>query len=386
MITLLSKLFIKEDGSMTQMQIRTRYGLICSILGIVFNILLGLIKYVAGAISGSVAIMADASNSLSDAGSCIIAFCGFKLAGKKPDLDHPYGHGRMEYIAGLGVALLILLMGVELMHMSYHKIKNPGEVLDQPVVIAILVISMLVKCYMAYFNSRVGKKVNSQTMITTAKDSMFDVVSTGVALGAILLSRISSFNFDGYGGGIVSLFIIWGGIGAIKEMIDPLIGQTPKPEFIAEIEKTVLDHEEVLGIHDMRVHDYGPGRVMISLHAEVSGDENIYAIHDVIDRIEVELYTKYNVEAVIHMDPIDIHDEHIAERRGQVTQMVKEINESFSIHDFRMVPGTTHTNLVFDLLVPVTEKRSDQELKDLLQEKIATIDPTYHVHMRVDRG
>lgn len=382
MITCLAKFWIRESDS--EEKKRRVYGTLGAVVGIFLNICLFTGKYLAGFLSGSIAIMADAFNNLSDAGSSFISLIGFVFSGKKPDLDHPFGHGRIEYLAGLGVSFLILLMGVELAKNSVQKILHPVSVQISTLSIAVLSVSILVKLYMAYYNHAIGKKIRSATMAATATDSLSDAVATTVVLLAMLFLAVTRINIDGYCGILVAVFILAAGIGAAKETVSPLLGQAPDPEFVKEIKELVMQHEEVLGIHDMAVHDYGPGRVMVSLHAEVSGDGNIYELHDLIDRIERELKEKLHCETVIHMDPIDVGNEKTVEMKEEMVKLVKAIDEQLTIHDFRMVTGTTHHNMIFDVVIPADFKLSQEELKDIIQKKVWEKWPDYYVVIDVD--
>lgn len=382
MITCLAKFWIRESDS--EEKKRRVYGTLGAVVGIFLNICLFTGKYLAGFFSGSIAIMADAFNNLSDAGSSFISLIGFVFSGKKPDLDHPFGHGRIEYLAGLGVSFLILLMGVELAKNSVQKILHPVSVQISTLSIAVLSASILVKLYMAYYNHAIGKKIRSATMAATATDSLSDATATTVVLLAMLFLAVTGINIDGYCGILVAVFILAAGIGAAKETVSPLLGQAPDPEFVKEIKELVMQHEEVLGIHDMAVHDYGPGRVMVSLHAEVSGDGNIYELHDLIDRIERELKEKLHCETVIHMDPIDVGNEKTVEMKEEMVKLVKAIDERLTIHDFRMVTGTTHHNMIFDVVIPADFKLSQEELKDIIQKKVWEKWPDYYVVIDVD--
>lgn len=382
MITCLAKFWIRESDS--EEKKRRIYGTLGAVVGIFLNICLFTGKYLAGFLSGSIAIMADAFNNLSDAGSSFISLIGFVFSGKKPDLDHPFGHGRIEYLAGLGVSFLILLMGVELAKNSVQKILHPVSVQISTLSIAVLSASILVKLYMAYYNHAIGKKIRSATMAATATDSLSDAAATTVVLLAMLFLAVTGINIDGYCGILVAVFILAAGIGAAKETVSPLLGQAPDPEFVKEIKELVMQHEEVLGIHDMAVHDYGPGRVMVSLHAEVSGDGNIYELHDLIDRIERELKEKLHCETVIHMDPIDVGNEKTVEMKEEMVKLVKAIDERLTIHDFRMVTGTTHHNMIFDVVIPADFKLSQEELKDIIQKKVWEKWPDYYVVIDVD--
>lgn len=382
MITCLAKFWIRESDS--EEKKRRVYGTLGAVVGIFLNICLFTGKYLAGFFSGSIAIMADAFNNLSDAGSSFISLIGFVFSGKKPDLDHPFGHGRIEYLAGLGVSFLILLMGVELAKNSVQKILHPVSVQISTLSIAVLSASILVKLYMAYYNHAIGKKIRSATMAATATDSLSDAAATTVVLLAMLFLAVTGINIDGYCGILVAVFILVAGIGAAKETVSPLLGQAPDPEFVKEIKELVMQHEEVLGIHDMAVHDYGPGRVMVSLHAEVSGDGNIYELHDLIDRIERELKEKLHCETVIHMDPIDVGNVKTVEMKEEMVKLVKAIDERLTIHDFRMVTGTTHHNMIFDVVIPADFKLSQEELKDIIQKKVWEKWPDYYVVIDVD--
>ena len=382
MITCLAKFWIRESDS--EEKKRRVYGTLGAVVGIFLNICLFTGKYLAGFFSGSIAIMADAFNNLSDAGSSFISLIGFVFSGKKPDLDHPFGHGRIEYLAGLGVSFLILLMGVELAKNSVQKILHPVSVQISTLSIAVLSASILVKLYMAYYNHAIGKKIRSATMAATATDSLSDAVATTVVLLAMLFLAVTRINIDGYCGILVAVFILAAGIGAAKETVSPLLGQAPDPEFVKEIKELVMQHDEVLGIHDMAVHDYGPGRVMVSLHAEVSGDGNIYELHDLIDRIERELKEKLHCETVIHMDPIDVGNEKTVEMKEEMVKLVKAIDERLTIHDFRMVTGTTHHNMIFDVVIPADFKLSQEEFKDIIQKKVWEKWPDYYVVIDVD--
>lgn len=385
MITILSRLFIKED-QLEKGEIRRKYGMLSSIVGIVLNCFLFFFKYLAGVLSGSIAIMADAFNNLSDAGSSIITLIGFQAAGKKPDLEHPFGHGRIEYISGLAVAVLILLMGVELAKSAVDKMIHPQPVETGAVAIGILVVSILVKFYMAFYNQKIGKRLDSSAMKATAIDSISDTFSTFLVLIGMIIVTIADVNIDGICGLLVAGFVLWAGLGAMKETMKPLLGQAPDRKLVSRIEELVMAHEEIVGIHDLVVHDYGPGRLMVSLHAEVVGDGNIYELHDAIDCAENELNSEIGCEAVIHMDPIAVNDSRVNALKTQVKTIVGEMNEQFSIHDFRMVAGPTHTNLIFDLLIPAGYKAEDEDLKKELQQRISQWNSSYFIVIKVDHS
>lgn len=371
MISILSKLFIKNKEDQDDKRIRSAYGTLCCVVGIFLNLVLFGIKYFAGVISSSIAITADAFNNLSDAGSTVITLAGLRLAEKKPDKDHPFGHGRMEYLSGLAVSVIIILVGVELFRSSVDKIINPTDVDTSIAALVILVASILIKGYMFLYNRKIGKKINSAGMKATALDCIGDAVATLVVLVATVISYFTDLKIDGWCGILVSLFIIYAGIRSVKETVNPLLGMPPEKDFIDEVEKIVLSFDKIVGIHDLIVHDYGPGRVVVSLHAEVGGNENIYTLHDIIDNAEKKLSEELGCMAVIHMDPIETDNAVTAKVRDDVAEAVKVLGENVTIHDFRMVPGDSHTNLIFDVVVPHEITLSDSELKGRICEIIS---------------
>ena len=386
MIKLLTKLFIKDHENVTNAAVRRAYGTMCSLYGIFLNLLLFAGKYFAGVISGSVAITADAFNNLSDAGSSIITLLGFAIAGKKPDLDHPFGHGRAEYLAGLALSAVIILMGFELAKSSFEKILHPEPINTGLLPALILVCSILVKFYMCLYNRSVGKKINSAAMQATAVDSLSDSVATTVVLLSMGIAYFFHVNIDGYAGLLVAVFIIYAGFNAAKDTVSPLLGQAPDPEFLQQIADIVTAHPEVVGIHDLVVHDYGPGRVMVSLHAEVRGDGNIFDLHDAIDTAETELKDRLGCIATIHMDPIEADNTEVSQMRAAVSEKLKELDKVISIHDFRMVPGPTHTNLIFDAVVPADYPKSDEELAANIRQQIHQAWPDRYAVVTIDHS
>ena len=384
MISLLAKLFIKDYTNVTDSKVREAYGVLCGGMGIALNILLFLGKFLAGTISGSIAITADAFNNLSDAGSSFITLIGFKLGSQKPDPEHPFGHGRMEYLSGLAVAVLIIVMALELFKSSFDKILHPEVLECSAVIVLILLASIAVKIYMAIYNHNVGKKIHSAAMGATAKDSMSDTIATTVVLISTIVGAIWDIPIDGYCGVLLSILIFMAGIGAIKDTVGPLLGTAPDKEFVERIEEIVMAHDIVKGMHDLVVHDYGPGRVMISLHAEVPHTEDILVIHDEIDNIEEELGDKLNCEAVIHMDPIIMDDEKVNEVKEYVRNIVCQVGEELNFHDFRMVSGNSHTNLIFDVVVPFKYRMSDEVIKKAIQEAIWVNYPRYNAVIHID--
>ena len=304
MITLLSKIFIKNRERTDDPRVRNAYGSLCGIMGIILNILLFALKLFAGIISGAVSVMADAFNNLTDAGSSVITLIGFRMSGQKPDKDHPFGHGRIEYVAGFIVSLIILLVGFELAKTSVEKIISPAAIEFNLVAIIILACSVLCKAYMAFYNFKIGKRLSSAAMRATATDSLSDCIATAVVLICLMISEFAGVNIDAYCGLAVSVFVLFSGLRSAKETVDPLLGTPPTKELIDEIYSIVRTNKAIEGIHDLIVHDYGPGRMMISLHAEVPADADLLATHDMIDNIEKELREKLGCDAVIHMDPI----------------------------------------------------------------------------------
>lgn len=370
MITFLASLFIKDRWNYDSPAVRQAYGVLSGAVGIGLNILLFLGKWIAGTLSGSIAITADAFNNLSDAGSSIITLIGFRLSGQAPDPEHPFGHGRMEYISGLLVSVAILVMGFELIWSSFGKLRDPEPIESSALVFGILIASILVKVYMFYYNRSLSKKLDSAAMKATSVDSLSDTVATTLVLIATVISKYTGLILDGWFGILVGIFIIYTGGSTLKETIDLLIGQPPKKEFIDEIREIVLGHSLVYGVHDLIVHDYGPGRRMISLHAEVAVDGDIQDIHEQIDHIEHELQEKLNCSATIHMDPIVTDDKEVLEMKAKVEAMVQSLDEAFSMHDFRMVKGPTRTNLIFDVEVPRKTSLTDNEIMNRLKEQV----------------
>lgn len=370
MITFMASLFIKDSKNYKEPSVRQAYGVLSGAVGIGLNILLFFGKWLAGTISGSIAITADAFNNLSDAGSSIITLIGFRLSGQEPDPEHPFGHGRMEYISGLLVSVAILVMGFELIWSSIGKLRSSEPIESSALVFGILIASILVKLYMFFYNHSLSKKIESAAMKATSVDSLSDTVATTLVLIATLISKYTGLLLDGWFGILVGLFILYTGGSTLKETIDLLLGQPPKQEFIDEVKEIVLGHSMVHGVHDLIVHDYGPGRVMISLHAEVDVNGDIQDIHEQIDHIEHELQEKLHCSATIHMDPIVTDDKEVLVMKAKVEEMVHFLDESFSMHDFRMVKGSTRTNLIFDVEVPRKTSYTDNEIVNWLKERI----------------
>lgn len=386
MVRKIAMAFVPKDG--TEVEKRSIYGMVCGFVGIFFNIILFVGKLLAGIITSSISITADALNNLSDAGSSIVTLAGFKLAAQKPDSKHPYGHGRIEYLAGLAVAAVILIMGFELFRDSIGKVLRPHDTEFSYVVIFILLASILVKCYMAYYNYSIGKEIDSAAVRAAAMDSMSDCIATGAVLVTTVLNHLYGWQLDGYCGILVSLFIMYSGIQAARDSVDPLLGIEPDEEFLQQIEDISLSFDEnIVGIHDLMVHDYGPGRKIISLHAEVPADSNMIQIHDVIDNLEKKLSKDLGCMATIHMDPVAVNDPEVKELKHQVADLVKEVLEAITIHDFRVVKGDTHTNLIFDIVVPFSCKCTDREIADMVADKIKEkLGNNYYAVIDVDRA
>lgn len=386
MVSLIIKRFVKNSENIEDPAVRRAYGTVSGIVGIFLNIVLFIIKYAAGAISGSIAIISDAFNNLSDAGSSVITLIGFKLSGAKPDEEHPFGHGRMEYISGFVVSLIILLMGIELGKSSIQKIIHPEPVATDVLSFVILAAAILIKLYMFLYNSKIAKTIDSSAIKATAIDSISDSIATSVVLIATLVMKFGGINIDGWCGILVALFILRGGIEAAKDTLGFLLGHGPSPEFVKKTEDIVLSHEEIIGIHDLVVHDYGPGRCMISLHAEVPGNGNMIALHDVVDSIEYELRRELGCEAVIHMDPIDSDDEKTMEMTRLVKEIAVKIDERLKVHDLRIVTGPTHTNVIFDVVVPYRFEMSDKNLKDEFGRMISERCPECFAVINIDQS
>lgn len=388
MIKLLSRVFIKDYKNYESPAVRSSYGVLCGGFGIFLNILLFIGKFLAGTLAKSVSITADAFNNLADAGSSIITLLGFRLARQKPDTKHPFGHGRIEYIAGLLVSAAIILMGFELAKSSISKIISPEPIEFSVLTAAILVCSILVKLYMVFYNKSIGKKIKSATLGATALDSCSDCIATSVVLVSNLIAHFFKINIDGYCGVLVAAFVIYSGIRALQETITPLLGQAPDREFIERIQKLIEEFPEITGIHDLIVHDYGPGRLMISLHAEmpVYADSDIFAMHDIIDNAERLLSKELECLVTIHLDPTRSNDEKVAELKAKTVNVLHGISPELSLHDFRVVPGPTHTNLIFDVVVPFDLKLKEDEITEKLNSAVSEWDDAkYYVVVSFDR-
>lgn len=381
MITLLERIFIKQGKDE-----RRAYGILCGTLGIALNLLLFAGKYLAGFLSGSIAVMADAFNNLSDAGSSVITLLGFQFAGQAADEEHPFGHGRIEYLSGLAVSIAIIVMGVELGRSSIEKIIHPEAVDTGVLSMAILLASVAVKLYMSFYNRRIGAKIDSAAMKATAMDSLSDALATSMVLISMLIMKFIGVNVDGWCGVLVAVFILKAGYEAAKETLNPLLGQAPEPEFIEEIQNIVLSRPEIIGIHDLVVHDYGPGHRMVSLHGEVDGSQDIFELHDAIDGVEMELQERLGCQAVIHMDPVNLKDPEMKEKKAMVEQIVKAVDSRLTIHDFCLVHGGGVTKLLFDVVMPFEMKMGEEELKKQVQDQVCETMPCCCAIIQIDHS
>lgn len=384
MTKMLIKWFVSNADQVNDSAVRRSYGRLAGGVGIGVNLLLFACKLLVGLMTASIAVVADAFNNLSDAGTAIVTLVGFYLAGQEADEEHPFGHGRMEYLAGLIVSMAILLVGFELGKSSVSKIFHPQPVQFSWLSVLILLVAVLIKLWLFCFNRALGRKINSTTMRATAMDSLADAVATTV----VVLSSLAGFwlevHIDGHVGVVVAVFILKAGWDAAKETLDPLLGRPMDHELAVDIDRLVLDHPYILGIHDLVYHDYGPGRAMMSFHAEVPADGDLLAIHDVIDHIERELKQRNHIETVIHMDPV-VQDENTERLRGQVEELAKGIDPRLTIHDFRTTAGPIHTNLLFDVVVPYGFSMTDKQVKKNLAERVRGLSEKYYAVIEVDR-
>lgn len=384
MVKLLIKLFIKDSKNTDSPKVRTSYGVLSGAVGIVVNIILTVAKFLIGTMTGSISITADAINNLSDAGSSVVTLVGFKMSRKPADKDHPYGHGRIEYISALIVSFLVLMMGFELLKSSVGKIRAPEAVTFSWTAFIVLVVSILFKLWLAYFNSSVGKRIKSTANKAVVADSLSDTAATSAALISLVISRFSSLPVDGWFGAVVSCFIIYSGIGILKDTVSPLLGQPPEKDFVDKIDTEIMSYENIVGVHDLIIHDYGPGRLFASAHAEVPANVDVMKSHDTIDLIERNILKKYNLLISIHLDPVVVDDLRINHLKELTQNAVKEIDDRITIHDFRVVDGPTHSNLIFDVLAPRDIKYKDFELNNIICEKLSKIDERYFCVITVE--
>jgi len=383
----LLKTFVKDYDNVTNSKVRTAYGVLASVVGIVCNVILFAIKLVIGLILRSVAVMADAFNNLSDAASSIIGFVGVKMADKPADEDHPFGHGRMEYIAALIVAFIVIEVGLSFFKSSIEKISNPQSITFSLVSVIILAVSICIKLWLGVFNRKLGNRINSSVMKATATDAFGDVITTAVTVISIIVAEFTSLNIDGYVGVLVSLVVMWAGIGIVRDTIAPLIGEAVDPELYEQIVKKVEGYEGIVGTHDLIVHNYGPGRSMASVHAEVPADVDLLKAHELIDRIEADVRNELGIFMVIHMDPIETKNEAVREYKEMVKEVIASIDEKIEIHDFRIVDGEEQVNLIFDTVVPYSyDKKAETELRETICSRVKERNSKCQCVMVLERG
>lgn len=385
MTNLLIKLFVKDFDDVKSRSVRQNYGTMTSIVGIIINFLLFVGKFAVGTLFGSVAISADAINNLSDAGSSFISLISFKISSKPADREHPFGHARIEYIASMAVGVIVIFIGFDLLKESFFKILTPSPMTKSFIVLVVLGVSILAKLWLGIFYRSIAKKINSEILKAASADSFSDVLSTGATLISAVIWMTLDLNIDAYVGLVVSIFIIIAGLKILNENKNIILGSAPDEEIIGLIKEKALEDHRIIGIHDLMVHSYGAGATIASFHAEVDGKSNFFEVHDLIDNIEKQLYSEYNITCTIHMDPVVTDDEKINALKLQVDGAVKSVGENLRFHDFRCVEGPTHTNLIFDIEIPFEEKRGNKEILALVEAEIKKIDKTYFVVINIDR-
>ena len=386
MIGFFAKRFIKDSENTHLPAVRAAYGTLCGVAGIFLNLLLFACKLFAGLISGAISVVSDAFNNFMDAASSVITLIGFRMSEQKADKDHPFGHGRIEYLSGLFVSMIIVVVGFELATSSFDRILSPTSVAVSTATVVILASSIAVKGYMAFYNFRIGKRISSAAMTATARDSLSDCIATTGVLGCLIVSHLTRVDLDGFCGIFISVFILISGLRSLKETVDPLLGAPPSPEMVKKITGIVFAHDGVLGMHDLIIHDYGPGRTMISLHAEVDADADLLCTHDMIDNIERDLRTSLHCDAVIHMDPIAAHDEETLSLRERLAKEITGIDPGLTMHDFRVVKGPTHTNLIFDVVIPSQAPITDDALREEISLMVKAIDESYFAVVEIDHS
>lgn len=384
MITLLSKLFVKDYENYNDPTVRKAYGRLAGVVGIISNVILCIMKILIGVIANSIAIISDGINNLTDASSSIITLIGFQLASLPEDKDHPYGHARYEYLTGLLVSVLIIVVGVQLLKSSFLKILDPDPVSFSYVTVIVLAAAIAIKVWQAIFNISIGKKINSSALIATGTDSRNDVISTSAVLVSLIIGAVTGVQLDGIMGCLVALFIIWSGIQLIRETVSPLLGEAPSEELVRDIQEMVLSEEGVLGTHDLIVHNYGPGKVFASIHIEVDSEGDLLEIHEMIDDIEMKVKNLLNVEFTAHMDPIEINNPAVQILYKTIAETINPMDGVLSIHDLRVVPGENHTNIIFDAVLSSNCKLEKNHILSSLESAVKEIDPTYFVVINFD--
>lgn len=380
----LIRLFVKDYKNVNKPAVRESYGKFASVVGIITNFVLFSIKLVAGLLSNSVSITADAVNNLSDSGSSLVTLVGFKISGKPADEQHPYGHARMEYISGLIVSFIIIFLGLQLVRSSIVKILHAEDLEFNLLTIAILVVSIFLKLWLCLFSRKIGKIIDSSTLFATAADSRNDILATSAVLISIIIYRITGYNLDGYIGTIVSIFIVISGVQIAIETVSPLLGKAPSKELVEKCYRKILSYEGIVGIHDLNIHNYGEGKCYASVHCEVSADQDIMVSHDIIDNIERDFLEEEGIHLVIHLDPVVLDDERTNALKDKVNELIMEISPDISMHDFRVSWGLTHSNLIFDIVIPYGMPQSDKEVVDNIKKKIEKLDPSYRSFVTVD--
>lgn len=384
MIKFLLKLFVKDYENISNSNVRESYGKFSSILGIFCNILLCSSKILVGILFNNISITADGINNLSDAGSSIITLIGFKLSNKPADKDHPFGHARIEYISGLMVSFIILFLGIELTKTSFLKILNPEPLNFSLSMLVVLIFSICIKLFMSIVNTNISKRISSATIKATAKDSLNDVVATSAVLISVIISKHTGLMLDGYIGVLVAVFIIISGLGILKEILNPLLGEPPSKELINTIVTKIMSYEGVVNIHDLIIHNYGANNYFITVHVEVPCNENIIESHDMIDNIERDFKKELGLNLVIHLDPVVTNDQETNELKKKTEEIVKNIGQNYSIHDFRIVKGPTHTNVIFDVVLPSESKKSKEDIVNLISSQVKKINSTYYPVITID--
>ena len=385
MTSLLTRLFIRNRDAVQDPAVRRAYGVMTGAVGIVANILLAALKLLAGALSGSISITADAVNNLSDAGSQLISLISFRISAKPADRDHPFGHARIEYVASMIVSFLVLLVGVELLRGSVRKIRAPEPIDFRPAVLIILLVSVAVKLWLFFFNRKIGKKIDSTVIRATGTDSLSDAAATSAVLISALISHFTGFDTDAYMGILVAVIILIAGVKILNETKNSILGGAPDPKVVADILALAREYPAVLGVHDLMVHSYGAGNTIASFHAEVDGAQDIFVTHDAIDMLEKEIYSRLGIRATVHMDPIVTDNEKIDAMRAEVLGCVRSVDERLDIHDFRCVDGVTHTNLIFDVTVPFEVKMSDGDVRKAISSAVSRRNPNYFTVITIDR-
>lgn len=387
MTSFLVRMFVKNKDEVGRSEVRQQYGMLSSGVGITCNILLFVVKFLLGIFSHSVAVTADAFNNLSDVGSAAITFIGFRMANRPADEEHPFGHGRIEYLSGMALTVLILLVGVEILKTSIEKIIHPEPVFFNVITIVALLLSILLKFWMSRFHHALGDKIHSQTMKAAAQDSLNDCISSGAtAAGVVLAYFFPSYPLDGYLGVMAGLFVLYAGYGIAKETINPLLGEAPDPGLVEEIKKILFSYDLILGVHDLVIHDYGPGRIMGSAHVEIPQDSSLVKAHDMIDNAEKKIKSRLKLEFVLHLDPVTTENPKVEVLKGIVEAAVESVDKDMSIHDFRIVEGPTHTNLIFDCVVPFHFQGKNADIKKAVDKQLEDMDTVYHTVISYDRS